>query len=107
MSYCIVFSTTASQIEADKIATALLEARAVSCVQMMPIISLYHWKGKIERTNEIHLTIKTKDELYPEVEKIIRDNHSYEVPQIVKLPITDGLPAYLGWIREETKGEYR
>jgi periplasmic divalent cation tolerance protein len=68
-----------------------------------PIKSSYHWKGKIEHENEIHLTIKTRDELYPKVEKIIKDNHSYETPQIVKMQITDGLPEYLEWIKDETK----
>jgi periplasmic divalent cation tolerance protein len=70
---------------------------------MTPIVSAYHWKGRIERENEIHLIIKTRDELYPTVQKIIRDNHSYETPHIVKVPITDGLSEYLDWIRDETK----
>jgi len=98
-----VFSTAGSQVEADKIASALLEARAASCVQMAPIISSYHWKGKVERADEIHMTIKTRDDLYLCMEEIIRANHSYEVPQIVRVPIAGGLPAYLDWIGEETK----
>lgn len=103
MMYCIIFTTAGSQEEADKITESLLEARVASCVQMTNIKSSYHWKGKIECDDEIHLAIKTKDELYSEVEKIIKENHSYEVPQIVKIPITDGLPAYLDWIKDETK----
>jgi periplasmic divalent cation tolerance protein len=70
---------------------------------MAPIKSAYRWKGKIERANEIHLVIKTRDEFYARVEEIIKANHSYEVPQIVKVPITGGLPAYLDWIGGETK----
>ena len=103
MKYCIVFSATDSQDEADKIAGALLEARAASCVQMTPVRSAYRWKGKIEHAPEILLTIKTKDKLYPEVEEIIKANHSYEVPQIVKIPVTGGLPAYLDWVRDNTR----
>ena len=102
MDYCVVLSTTASQEEADKIAKALLENRAAACVQFTPIVSLYRWKGTIERTDEVRLLIKTTDALYPRVEKLIRENHSYEVPQIVKLPISAGLPEYLGWISQET-----
>ena len=102
LAYCLVLSTTASQDEADKIAAVLLENRAAACVQMKPIVSLYHWKGQIERSNEIQLLIKTKDALYPRVERLIKENHSYEVPQIVKLPINAGLPEYLNWISEET-----
>lgn len=103
MAYCVVFSTAGSQAEADKLAVALLEARAASCVQMTPIKSVYHWKGAIEHADEIHMTIKTRDDLYPKVQEIIAKNHSYETPQIVKIPITDGLPAYLDWIKNETK----
>jgi periplasmic divalent cation tolerance protein len=103
MTCVIVFTTAGSQAEADKIANALLNAHAASCVQMNEIKSVYHWKGKIAHENEIHLTIKTRDELYPKVQKIILENHSYEIPQIVKVPITGGLPAYLDWIKDETK----
>jgi len=103
MSYCIIFSTAGTVGEATKIADALLSAHAASCVQMSPVNSMYHWKGKIEKSDEILLTIKTKDELYSAAEKIIRENHSYEVPQIIKVPITDGLPDYLNWIKKETK----
>lgn len=103
MTYCIVFSTASSHAEADKITEILLDTHTASCVQITPIQSAYHWKGKIEHSKEIQLTIKTKDELYPEVEKIIKSIHSYEVPQIVKISISDGLPAYLDWIKNETK----
>ena len=102
MTYCIVLSTASSHEEANKIANILLENRAASCVQMTPIVSHYYWKGKVERA-EIQLLIKTTDALYPRVEKLIKETHSYQVPQIVKLPITGGLPAYLDWISEETK----
>ena len=103
MTYCMVLSTTGSQEEALKIANVILENHAASCVQIKPIESLYHWKGKIERANEIHLLIKTRDDLYLKVESLIKENHSYEVPEIVKIPITAGLPEYLDWIREETE----
>ena len=101
-AHCIVLSTTGSQEEADKIACILLEERAAACVQTTPVVSLFHWKGKVERENEIRLLIKTTDALYPRVESLIRKNHSYEVPQIVKLPISAGLPEYLDWISAET-----
>ncbi|MCL2440069.1 MAG: divalent-cation tolerance protein CutA, partial [Alphaproteobacteria bacterium] len=80
MTYCLIFSTAANQAEADKIADALLSAGKASCVQMASVESAYHWKGKIERATEIHLTIKTRDDLYSAAEKIILDNHSYETP---------------------------
>jgi len=103
VNYCAVLTTTESQEEAEKIACALLEKRAAACVQIAPVLSLYRWKGKTERSNEMRLLIKTSDDRYPAVESLIRQNHSYEVPQIVKLPISAGLPEYLDWISEETK----
>ena len=103
MDYCIVLSTTGSQEEADKLADLLLENRAASCVQMRPIASVYRWEGKIERAEEIHLLIKTTDALYPRVEQLIRENHSYKVPQIVKIPVSGGLPEYLDWVSKETE----
>jgi periplasmic divalent cation tolerance protein len=102
MDYCIVLTTTNSQEEADTIASLLLENRAAACVQFSPISSLYHWEGKIERSDEIRLLIKTTGALYPRVESLIKENHSYQVPQIVKLPVNAGLPEYLDWITEET-----
>jgi len=102
MNYCVVLSTSPSQEEAEKIAGVLLENRAASCVQITPTFSVYRWKGKIEREKEFRLLIKTTDELYTQTEKLIRENHPYEVPQIVKLPVSGGLSEYLKWISEET-----
>jgi periplasmic divalent cation tolerance protein len=102
MEYCIVLSTVESHEEADRIAEVLLEKRLAACVQISPVTSVYRWKGKIERDSEFRLVIKTADELYSKLENLIKGHHSYEVPQIVKLPITDGLAEYLGWIDEET-----
>ena len=102
MDYCMIMLTTSSKEEAEKITALLLENRAVSCMQMMPINSHYHWKGKIEHSNEILLLCKTTDALYTFAESLIRKNHSYEVPQIIKIPITGGLPEYLNWISQET-----
>lgn len=101
-NYCIILSTTDSQNEADKITNILLESRLVSCVQQIPIKSVYHWQGKIEKSNEILIQMKTKRNLYAEVEKIIKENHSYQVPQIIEIPIASGLFDYLQWIEKET-----
>ena len=102
MACTLILSTVASQEEADTIGAVLLEKRAAACVQMMPLCSMYHWKGNIERSNEILLIIKTTEALYPHVESLIREHHSYEVPQIVQLPIIGGLSEYLSWITTET-----
>jgi periplasmic divalent cation tolerance protein len=105
MDYCIVLTTTATQEEADKIANVLLESRLAACVQTHPVTSSYLWKGKIERADEIRLIIKIRDCFYLRTESLIKENHSYKVPQIVKLLVTAGLPEYLDWIAEETKSK--
>lgn len=101
-NYCIISTAASSSAEADKITAALLEQRAAACVQQIKIESAYHWQGKIEHSPEILLLIKTKEDLYSEVEKLIKSNHSYQIPEIIRLPIEGGLPAYLNWIGEET-----
>lgn len=100
--YCLVVSTVALQAEADKISEILLEKHLVACVQQMPIKSSYHWKGKIEKSEEILMLMKTQISLYEKVEAVIKANHSYEVPEVICLSIDGGLPAYLSWIKSST-----
>ena len=102
MEFVLVISTAGSKAEADKIATALLEKRAAACIQQMPIISQYRWAGKVQKSDEILLFIKTRVEYWEQVQKIIKSEHSYEVPEIIRLTIDDGLPEYLDWIKRET-----
>lgn len=81
----------------------LLAARLAACVQIGAMVrSLYHWHGQIETAEEIPIAIKTRAELYPRVEEVIRQWHPYELPEIVAVPITCGLPDYLDWIAAET-----
>ena len=103
MTYCTILSTVNSIEEADALVTVLLENKAVACVQTLSISSAYRWKGKIERSSEILMLIKTTDDLYPRVQELIKANHPYDIPEIIKLSITDGLPEYLNWISQETK----
>ncbi|MDD3001219.1 MAG: divalent-cation tolerance protein CutA [Candidatus Riflebacteria bacterium] len=102
MKYCMIVTSVSSQGEADKIAEALLSAYAAACIQQFAVTSSYRWKGSLERAQEIMLLIKTRDSSYNLVEKIIRENHSYEVCEIIKLPIEAGSKAYLDWIESET-----
>lgn len=101
--YIIITTTFDNKDEANKIIDLLLNERLVSCCQLSNITSSYQWKGKIEKAEEYLLQMKSKKELYKEVEKIILDNHSYETPQIVAYDIVDGYKGYLDWIKEETK----
>jgi len=101
--FVVIFTTASSQDEAEKISTALLDARVASCVQMQPMKSMYHWKGTIEVADEIHLIIKSMSVHFAEIEKVIKENHSYETPQIVAIPIIDGSAEYLQWIKTSTE----
>ncbi len=101
--YIIITTTFENKEEANKIIEILLEERLVSCCQLSHIERYYQWKGKIEHTNELLLQMKSKKELFKEIEKVILENHSYETPQLVAYDIVDGFKEYLDWIGEETK----
>jgi periplasmic divalent cation tolerance protein len=102
--YIEVHSTTSSREEADRIVAAVVEARLAACAQVVgPIRSTYWWQGKIESADEYFLMMKTTGDRFPELSRLIREHHSYEVPDIVAVSITDGIADYLGWISEETQ----
>lgn len=102
MKYCMI-NTTCDNIDvANKIIEELFKNKLASCVQVTDINSSYVWNGKIENTNEKLLSIKTKRSLYNDIEKLILDNHNYELPQIVVFDI-DGYDKYLDWIDKVTK----
>jgi len=102
-SYDIILTTTGSKEETDRLAEMLVSRQLAACVQVINIGSTYMWQGKMTQEAEFLLLIKTASHLYSEVEKIIVENHSYEIPEIIQIPIVQGLPAYLAWIDENTK----
>ena len=85
------------------LARVLVTGRLAACVNVgAPVQSMYHWNGQIETADEIPVTIKTRAALYPRVEAAIRANHPYELPEIVAIPVLDGLRPYLDWLDAET-----
>lgn len=89
---------------AGKIAQALVERRLAACVQIVgPIKSVYRWQGKIEAAQEWQCWVKTQAALYAQVESAIRELHTYEVPEILAVPVLDGAAPYLAWLKAETK----
>ena len=107
-SSILVLTTLPEQAQAEALARELLTARLAACIQIGAAVqSLYHWRGQIETAREIPLSIKTRAALYPRVEETIRRRHPYELPEIVAVPISCGLPAYLEWIAAETAHESR
>jgi periplasmic divalent cation tolerance protein len=103
--YAVVFITVGSRAEAVKISDALLEGRAAACVNTVPgVSSHYLWQGKLETDAELLLIVKTRLALIPEVNRIVSELHSYDVPEVIALPIIGGSPEYLDWLGEVTAG---
>jgi periplasmic divalent cation tolerance protein len=98
----IIMTAVANEQEAEKISTLLVSRKLAACVQMLPMQSCYRWKGEIVNDTEVLLLIKTRSELYQEVETAILENHSYELPEIVQIPIEQGFDPYLQWMTENT-----
>ena len=105
MSAVLILSTAPTQEEAERIAEALVAEDLAACVQLSPVESRYRWQGKVEHAAETRLHIKTMAHLAARVERRIGELHSYDVPEIVAVPITGGSPAYLGWIAQSVRAE--
>ncbi len=100
--YCIITTTTDTKENAEVITRVLLEKKLVACVQSATIQSAYHWQGKIIQSEEIRLQIKTKMSLYETIQTKIEHLHTYDVPEIIMVPMAGANPEYLQWIEEET-----
>lgn len=99
----LVLTTFPERPAAEALARELLAARLAACIQIGATVhSLYHWRDEIETAEETPVAIKTRADLYPRLEAAIRARHPYELPEIVAVPITHGLSAYLDWIAAET-----
>jgi len=103
VDHVVVLVTVASQVEAEAIAQALLEAQLAACVNALPIQSMYYWQGKLEQQQEWQLLIKTRISLFAEVTAHIQAMHSYDIPEIIALPIVAGAIPYLNWMSEQVK----
>ncbi len=101
--YIMILTNSRDAIEADLIINALFEKKLVACVQTNNVDSHYFWKDKIMHDNEIRLLIKTKEELFKDCEQVIRSFHSYELPEIIVIPITDGSKDFFSWVDFATR----
>ncbi len=99
----ILVITTCKEKDEEKIVNELLNKNLVACINSFSIKSKYIWKGKIESDDEKLLLIKTKKEKYREVERKIKELHSYEIPEIICIEIKEGYKNYLEWINEIVK----
>jgi periplasmic divalent cation tolerance protein len=103
----IVMTNLPNAQAAEAIASTLVEARLAACVNLLPAVqSVYRWQGKVERATEVTLLIKTTQRHYAALEAAIRAAHPYELPEVIALPVTTGLPSYLQWVITETTPEH-
>jgi len=102
-TYCIVF-ITCPESDARSLARTLVEEHLAACCNIIPgVTSIYRWKGKIEEDAEALLFVKTRADMFETLEKRVREIHSYEVPEIVQVPVTAGSQIYLEWIGRMTE----
>jgi periplasmic divalent cation tolerance protein len=101
--YVVVLTTIHSEKSAEDLAEAVLRARLGACIHLQKIESRYWWKESLSAEVEYLLAIKTRGDLFAELSEFVRSRHPAETPEIVQIPITNGLPAYLDWIQSVTK----
>jgi len=104
MHKLLVFTNLPDRASAERLAELLLEQRLAACVNILaPCRSVYRWKGALQHDEEHPMLIKTSAERYGALEQALRQGHPYELPEIIAVPIEQGLPAYLDWVAAETK----
>jgi len=96
----VVFSTCATEDEAGKLARLLIDERVAACVSVVPgLRSFYRWKGAVETSAECLLVIKSSRELFASLAAVLEKAHSYEVPELIALPVVEGAANYLNWLQ--------
>lgn len=104
MNILLVLTNLPERESAESMARFLVEKQLAGCVNILaPCRSVYRWKGSVESADEVPLLIKTTEARYPALEEAIRERHPYEIPEIIAVPVVDGLPDYLAWLAAETR----
>lgn len=102
--YIVILVTAPNKKEAGRIAQALIKSKVAACVNIMDkVLSLFRWEGKVDSAQEALLVIKTTKAKLPVVIKTVKSRHSYQVPEIIALPIIGGDKAYLKWINDSLR----
>jgi len=102
--YVVLLITTATVEEAQRISKVLLEQRKIACVNIVPRVnSLFWWQDKLDSAEESLLIVKTKASLLNEIVPLVKEIHSYDIPELIALPIIGGNQDYLEWIRKEVR----
>ena len=99
----VILVTAVNQEEAVKIGEGMVNAKLAACANIIPgIHSIYRWKGKVVKAQEVLLILKSTKLRYRALEKAIKAMHTYETPEIIALPVKDGLDQYIGWVCSQT-----
>jgi periplasmic divalent cation tolerance protein len=97
--YILVLSTCPDEATAERLAVDLVDAKVAACVNILgPLRSIYHWKGAVQKDDEMLLIVKTHGDRYSEVERLIVQQHPYELPEVVQVAIRAGSADYLSWM---------
>jgi periplasmic divalent cation tolerance protein len=103
--FSIIYITAGDLTEAHKIGRILVEERLAACANIFPITSIFRWKGNIDEASEFGIIIKIRTEKVKEIEKRVKEIHSYEVPCVVSFKIDDGSSEYLEWINNSVSSQ--
>jgi periplasmic divalent cation tolerance protein len=106
--FSVYLVTCSSKAEAEKISTALLDGRLIACANIIggaekSLFSIYKWEGKVEKDAEMLLVMKSRSELLEEIVSAVKKVHSYDLPEVIALPMMGGSKEYLDWVLKETK----
>lgn len=103
-NHIIVLVTVDSEEQAKRISDILLGRKAIACANIVrDVQSFYWWKGKVDHSRELLLVMKSRRELLEEIVRLVKENHSYEAPEVVAVPVVGGNPDYLRWIDESVE----
>lgn len=105
-SYVVIFMMVPDEKEATKIVRDLLKERLIACANIVgPVSSLFWWEGKIDKASEFLVIMKSRKNLFKKLSERVKELHSYEVPEVIALPVIEGLPSYLNWLDASLYGE--
>lgn len=100
----LVVTNLPDRVIAERIADTLVSEGMAACINILPpCTSVYRWEGKLNHTDEVPLLIKTTRAAYPRLQNRLQELHPYELPELIAVPVTTGLPAYLAWVEQETQ----